>query len=162
MSQTNFNIPISIFEGGSFKTLTVPFSELSSYNQPHADDVMIGPNHYGGKFLGYQFELVNHDSHFCGYVKIDKLSELGKILEKLDSDELESFLDKNFHSYMGFTYARSDKIGFDCAHYDYVTIWPDVRRIEPKGNATYKTYSFVRNECMCTIESIFSFLNRKN
>ena len=158
MSHTNFNIPISIFERGSVKTLTVPLSEISSYNQPHEADVMIGPNHYGSKFLGFQFEIVNRGTHFCGYIKIDENSKFGKILANTNSDDFEAFLDK-FRSYKGFTYCAPDKIGFDCAHYDDILLM-DSYLMNSHVHASYKTYSFVRNECMCTIESIFSYLDK--
>ena len=154
-------IPITINIDGVDEVFVVRLSDVHKFNKVPKTDFIRDDGFYGSH-KGIEFHIVKRSGYFCGYILIESVPQIQNIFSEMicDDDEFEEFINKNIYTYQGITYISADKsvIGFDCAHLDDIIV--ENKKIEslsyPSG-ATYKTYSFVRNQCVKAIDSLIEF-----
>jgi hypothetical protein len=137
-------IPISIIENGQEKILHVPTDEIIYYNYAK----------YHNEYNGFKYRLVNNQTHWCAYIILD-----GEVYNKIVSDN--GMIAPDIYAYGDFTFNCPFTIGFDFAHSNdiYGSIGVDGLTFDiGRANATYKTWSYVQNECHKSIDSIIAYL----
>jgi hypothetical protein len=149
-------IPISLVNNNKEIILNVSFDDVPMFNRYYSvpTDFFDGKNTYCGLYKGFYFKMVDHEKYWCGYVILDcrtfnKIVVLGNNHDTFDNVNVPG----------DFTYInpRTKTIGFDFAHYTD-TILDRNNSFKTIPEFTYKTRSYVRNECVKTIDSIIAFL----
>ena len=154
-------IPITITTNGVDQISFVTLSGLDKYNKIPDTDTLVDGSFFG-THNGFKFRITNRGGYFCGYILIGNIPQLQNIFSEMicEDDEFENFINEKIYAYQGITYISANRnvIGFDCAHLtDIIVKNKKIQSMHCPHNATYKTYSFVRNQCVKTIDSIIEF-----
>ena len=154
-------IPITITTDGVDQISFVSLASLDKYNKIPETDTLVDGSFFG-RHNGFKFRIVDRGGYFCGYILIGSIQQLQNIFSEMicEDYEFEEFINKNIDAYQGITYISADKsvIGFDCAHLtDIIVKNKKIQSMPCFPGSTYKTYSFVRNQCVKTIDSLIKF-----